>query len=276
MLRHLVRHRDPGDAARAAAGFVRSLVRDGDPYGCVPRILARERALGVRSSFQVAVARRHPKDVNYRIDSDAVRDYLLAVRDAGFELCLHGSYRSTETRHWYVEEAELFARRLTRPIGSRQHYLSFDYDMLFLAQEQAGIRYDMSMGFPDATGSRSGFSYPYFPYCLERDRPYQVLEVGLFLMDATLRGYLRLRARAAGERIAQVLDDLQRKSGCASVVWHPIVFGGARDPGYDTLFWDMVQRIRDTGGMAADGATVNGLWRARASRYASFPFAMTG
>jgi hypothetical protein len=269
-LRHLLRERNPADAMRAMAGLANACLAGRDPYGCVPEIIERERALGVRSSFQIAVGHRHPNDVNYRIEDDRVRDYLRSVTDAGFDLCLHGSVRSTENRDWYVEEAALLERRLGRPRGSRQHFLSFDYDALFSAQEKAGIQYDMSMGFPDQIGPRAGFSHPYFPYCIEQDRPYDVLQISLFLMDVTLRHYLGLKPPDAWQAIERTLDQLSRVSGCASAVWHPIVFGGARDPGYDELYWRMVSRVRETAGLATDGRTVNAHVRRRARAYASF------
>ncbi len=270
VLRHLLRHLDPADALRVAAGWMRAWAAGRDPYGCVPSIIAQEQHMGVRASFTVAVGHRDPHDVNYHVEDDRVRDYLRVIADSGFDLCLHGSYRSTENPQWYIEEAALLSQRLARPVGSRQHFLAFDYDTLFQAQEQAGIEYDMSIGFPDHPGPRAGFSYPYFPYHLREDRPYKVLEIGLFLMDATLRGYMRLKGAAAWRVIEQCLDDLRRKRGCASVVWHPIVFGGARDPGYDRLFWDMVERVGGTGGTATDGRTINQFWRERAAGYASF------
>jgi hypothetical protein len=270
VLRHLVRQRDPTDALRAATGLALALIHGRDPYGCVPEIIEREKELGVHASFQVAVAQRHPNDVNYRIEDDRVRDYLRTIPDAGFDLCLHGSYRSTENPAWYVEEVALLAQRLGRPLGSRQHFLSFDYNTLFTAQEQAGIQYDMSMGFPDRTGPRAGFSYPYFPYCLKEDRPYDVLQLNLFLMDVTLRSYLGLKGLRAWEVIKATLDDLRRKRGCISTVWHPIVFGGARDPGYDHLFWEIVNYTRETGGLATDGRTINDFWRHHAKNYSSF------
>jgi hypothetical protein len=273
VLRHAVRQHDPVDAWRAAYGWFAAVIGGRDPYGCVPEIIARERALGLRSSFQVAVGHRHPNDVNYRIEDDRVRDYLRAITDAGFDLCLHGSYRSTENLRWYVEEAELLGKRLARPLGSRQHFLSFDYDALFAAQEVAGIRYDMSMGYPDQPGPRAGFSYPYFPYNVREDRPYRVLQISLFLMDVTLRTYLGLRPEAARPVIDACLASLRDKRGCASVVWHPIVFGGARDPGYDSLYYEMAERVGAMGGLATDGRTVDEFWRARACEYASFDFA---
>jgi hypothetical protein len=270
VFRHLWRQRDPADAVRAAAGLARAIVQGRDPYGCVPAIIEREKHLGVRASFQVAVGHRHPNDVNYRIEDDKVRDYLRAIPDAGFDLCLHGSYRSTEHWDWYVEEVDLLAQRLCRPLGSRQHFLSFNYDALFLVQEQVGIQYDMSMGFPDRIGPRAGFSYPYFPYCLGEDRPYDVLEISLFLMDVTLRSYMNLKGREAWKAMELALEDVRSKGGCVSVVWHPIVFGGARDPGYDRLFWDMVNHVIETGGVATDGRAINSFWRGLAGRYSSF------
>jgi hypothetical protein len=188
----------------------------------------------------------------------------------GFDLCLHGSYRSTENPAWYAEEVEILAQRLGRPIGSRQHFLSFEYDALFGAQERAGIKYDMSMGYPDQIGPRAGFSYPYFPYCLGADRPYDVLQVSLFLMDVTLRGYMGLKGARAWAAIEAQLEDLRRKGGCASIVWHPIVFGGARDPGFDDLYWRLVEYVQRSGGVATDGRTINAFWRERARQYPSF------
>jgi len=254
----------------AMRGWSRAVLAGRDPYGCIPEIIERERDRGLRASFQVAVGHRHPNDVNYRIEDDDVRDYLRAIPEAGFDLCLHGSYRSTERAEWYVEEVALLTARLGKPVGSRQHFLSFDYETLFRAQEQAGIQYDMSMGYPDQPGPRAGFSYPYFPYSIVDDRPYDVVQLSLFLMDVTLRSYLGLKGEQAWEAIEQTLDDLRRKRGCASAVWHPIVFGGARDPGFDELFWRLTDRVREGGGIATDGATINAFWRDRASRYPSF------
>lgn len=271
-LRHLIRERAPMEALRAMAGLAKAVALRRDPYGCVPELIERERTLGVRASFQVAVARRHPLDVNYDIENERIRSYLQAIRIADFDLCLHGSYRSTENPAWYVEEVNRLRRRLGTPRGSRQHFLSFDYDALFRAQEMAGIEYDMSMGFPDRTGPRAGFSYPYFPYCLDEGRPYNVVQVGLLMMDVTLRSYMRLNAKQAWKSIGKQLEALAKIGGCGSVVWHPIVFGGARDPGYGDLFWRMVDRVKQTNGLATDGARINDYWRSQAREYESFAF----
>lgn len=265
--RHLVKERAPLEAVRAMSGLLSALVSGRDAYGCVPEIIERERKKCVRSSFQVAVARPHPLDVNYDASIDRTRTYLSSILAAGFDLCLHGSYTSTSSEDAYVEEVRVLTNLFEAPRGSRQHFLAFDYDTLFRAQERSGIEFDMSVGFPDRTGSRVGFSFPYFPYNLAEDRVYDVVEIGLHLMDATLRGYMKLRARDAWVEIARQIDILACRGGGASVVWHPIVFGDARDPGYADLYWRMVDHVREAGGLATDGRRINDYWRDRASAY---------
>ena len=270
LARHLIRERSPMEAIRAGVGLSKAMLLGRDPYGCLPEMIAREKALDVQASYQVAVGHRHPVDVNYRIENDRIRDYLRVITDKQFELCLHGSYRSTENTDWYAEEVELLSERLKRPVGSRQHFLSFDYDALFGIQEKSGIQFDMSMGFPDRSGPRAGFSFPYFPWNIEQDRPYNVLEISLFLMDVTLRSYMHLRSDDAWAAITETLDGLRDKRGGVSVVWHPIVFGNARDPGYGDLFWQLVEHVKSTDGLATDGRTINNYWRQRAAGYPSF------
>lgn len=270
LARHLLRERKPMDAVRAGIGLARAVVSGRDPYGCLPEMIAREKALDVQASYQVAVGHRHPVDVNYHIENDRIRDYLRVITDNDFELCLHGSYRSTENTKWYAEEVELLSERLERPIGSRQHFLSFDYDAMFDIQERTGIQFDMSMGYPDRIGARAGFSFPYFPWNFAEERPYNVLEISLFLMDVTLRSYMHLRAEDAWGAICDSLESLRKKRGGVSVVWHPIVFGDARDPGYGDLFWRLIDRVRSTNGLATDGRSVNDFWRQKALNYPSF------
>jgi hypothetical protein len=47
---------------------------------------------------------------------------------------------------------------------------------------------------------------------------------------------MALSNQQAREEVDVTLERLRRKGGCASVVWHPIVFGGTRDPGIDDVF----------------------------------------
>ena len=115
-----------------ASGSQTALLHGRDPYGCVPEIIAQEQPRGVRSSFQVAVARRHPADVNYDIRDDRTRDYLRAITDARLRPVPARQLSLDRTSGVVCRGGRRCSReRLARPLGSRQHFLSFDYDALF-------------------------------------------------------------------------------------------------------------------------------------------------
>jgi hypothetical protein len=270
LARHLLRQRDLGAGACGLGAFLTGQIRGRDVFCPLDEIMRRERAMGVSSSFQVAVARSHPSDVNYDVRDPRVLDRLRSIVDAGFDLAIHGSLASNSSLEAYAGEVKILAEQLGPPLGSRQHFLSFDPDVLVLAQERSGIEYDMSLGFPDHTGSRAGFSFPFYPFCVAEDRHYDVVQIGLVIMDVTLRTYMALSNQQAREEVDVTLEGLRRRGGCASVVWHPIVFGGARDPGMDDVFWHLVERVLETGGLATDGATINNYWRSRGHAYESF------
>ena len=65
--RHLVRQRSLTDAIHAGVGLSKAMIAGRDPYGCLPEMISKEKALDVKASYQVAVGHHHPVDVNYYI-----------------------------------------------------------------------------------------------------------------------------------------------------------------------------------------------------------------
>jgi len=268
--RHAVRHRSPGDAVRSGSQFAYSLLRLRNPYRAIPRMLEREEELGIGASYQVQSTPTHGVDVKYRIDDPEIREYLSQIPRRGFDLCLHGSYTSAFDEQRFSQEVDNFANAFGRPLGNRQHYLSFDYHSLYRTIERTGIQFDMSLGYPDMIGFRSAFSFAFFPYDRSSERPFDVLEIPLFAMDVTLRTYMGLQLRAAWKRTEPLLEQISAAGGAGSICWHPIIFGGARDPGYDTLFWMIVERAKELGGYVVAASDINSHIRQISSKYSSF------
>ena len=79
--------------------------------------------------------------------------------------------------------------------------------------DQLGFAYDSSQGYADGPGMRAGLSLPYRPYDLAADRPLDMLELPLVVMDATLAEdrYLGLEADAGLDRAVAVLERAARR-----------------------------------------------------------------
>src|SRR5205085_9670032 len=117
------------------------------------------------------------------------------------------------------------------------------------------FHYDTSLGFPDAVGFRAGIAHPFRPWDLELDRPADLVEVPLAVMDATLAEdrYEGLSASDAKPRILAALDWAAEHGGGFSLLWHPERFDAPTARGWDRLYFDVIDAVRERGGVGVTG-----------------------
>jgi len=253
LARQTIARRRLGDAVRVLAHYGRVLPR-GTPYFELPAIAKREEEQGVRSSFQVTVARHHRVDPAYDIRHRFISETLQRLQVAHWEICLHGSYTASRTPGRLQEERAVLEQVLGTPItGHRQHYLHFHPAQLFAEVEHAGFSYDLSVGYNDRSGPRAGTCFPYRPYALEHGRPYALWEIPFVLMDTTLATIYRLSSQEAWEHARTVLD---RQRGCVAVIWHQEQLGGLLDPGFDEVYYRVVAWALEAGMRLVPGAAL--------------------
>ena len=72
----------------------------------------------------------------------------------------------------------------------------------------SGFAYDSSLGFGGAPGFRAGIAHPFRPWDFEHDRPLDLVEIPLAVMDVTLAEprYLGLSVKEAERRLLALLD----------------------------------------------------------------------
>lgn len=120
--------------------------------------------------------------------------------------------------------------------GFRVRYLNMNYQKLFNNLETAKIKYDSSMGFYDKTGYAAGISYPFRPYNLEEDRPFNVLEIPSVISDRTLHINFRSNAKKAEQYLQDIFSRSANFKSHVSLSWHNHVFDKIDFPGWGKLY----------------------------------------
>jgi hypothetical protein len=244
LARQIVIRRRPGDALAVLSAYARALMQS-RPYCNFGKVVAGERVRGGRSSFQFVARRDHENDPAYDLDRPWLIETLRFLREEDFEICLHGSYRTGDDPSRLAEEkAELERRSGQKIVGHRQHYLHFHPPYFFLGIEDAGLRYDMSVGYNDKAGPRAGTCFPYRPYDLRRGRPFSFWEFPLILMDTTLATGYCLSPEQAALAAREELQGAVEAGGCVSLIWHQEQMGGLLDPGFDRVYWNLLDDLR--------------------------------
>jgi hypothetical protein len=216
-------------------------LRQTDPNWAWERIVAGERERGATSTFFVLGANRHRLDAQAPDVYERLRPRLLdELRGLGAEIAVHGSYLAADDASLLADEA----RALGRPEGQRYHFLRLDPHRNLAPLADLGFRYDSSLGYAEALGFRAGIARPFRPWDVARDRPLELVEIPLAVMDATLDRYLRLTAREAERRVVELLDRAAEDGAAFALLWHPDRYEGA----WGRLYFRILDAVRARGG----------------------------
>ena len=195
---------------RGLAELPRHRARGTDPNWCFERIAEIERSHDAFSTYFVLAGHHHPADGAAPAVYERVRPAIVTqVTAQGDELGLHPSYTASEDLSLIAEERARLEGLAGGPVrGVRFHYLRHDAHATLPELDRLGFAYDSSQGYADGPGMRAGLSHPYRPYHLAADRPLDMLELPLVVMDATLAEdrYLGLGADAGLDRAIAVLE----------------------------------------------------------------------
>jgi hypothetical protein len=260
-LKQNVRHARLGPVVRETTGLATvplHRLRGTDPNWRFEQILAEERRRGATgSSFYVIASHHDPHDGAAAEAYSRLRPRLVeTLLEAGGEVGLHGSYTAADDPVRLAAEKQKL-EALAGPItGHRYHYLRVDPHRNLAPLADVGLRYDTTLGFPDALGFRAGIARPFRPWDFEREEPLDLIEVPLAAMDATLaeERYLGLAAKRAEPQLMQLLDRAAEFGGAFAVLWHPDRFDPATSGGWDRLYSRLLAGAQERGGSCVPAA----------------------
>ena len=161
------------------------------------------------------------------------------------------------------DRADLSGRAGRSVAGIRYHYLRALYHETLPLLEQAGFAYDTTLAFAEHEGFRCGCSFPFRPYSLAEERPLDLVELPLAVMDGTLQEphYRGLAAADAELAAASVLARALRSGGAVSLLWHNNRFDKRVSRGYDKVYWRLLDQTLAHGGWCAGAADVVARWK---------------
>lgn len=224
-------------------------------YWQIDDITALEDELGVRSAFYI-LNEPHilekdlrtwlcPRDWaehfgRYDVRDSKIVEALCRLVDGGWEVGLHGSYRSCDDVDRLGEEKALLEELIDTPVsGGRQHHLNLDVLETWRHHADIGLRYDTSLG----SNETFGFQYGYQPL-----RPFddEFVVFPLTLMEQTLPNP-ETRFDEAWADCLGLLEEAAANGAVMTVLWHPRLFSESDFPGYRGLYRRLIERALEMG-----------------------------
>jgi len=267
-----LRHRNLPKARFEVGAMAHAVTRDiptgEDPYWTFPQVLRREDDLGVSSTFFLLASHAAVIDgVQPRVYQRRLPRLLRLLRDARREVGLHGNDRDRLDGAALADDRRSLAERAQVPVdGMRYHYLRCLYHETLPLLDAAAFAYDSSLAFAEREGFRCGVSFPFHPYDLKRDRPLDLVELPLAVMDSTLqeKKYRGLDAAGALPAARATLEKVRDGGGGTALLWHLNRFHRYVGLGYGDVYWQLLDWARAEGGTLLPAGELVRRWRARA------------
>jgi len=190
-----------------------------NPWWNFREIMELEAKYNAKSSFYFLALHPGEKDFNYKIED--LEEELRFISDNGWEVGLHGGYKSYNSFEDIMEKKHRLEKVLGKQvIGYRNHYLKFKVPDTWELLSKAGFKYDATFGYSDCAGFRNGMCHPFRPYNLNTEKEIDILELPLIIMDKTLLNFMHLDVKKAWELVKSLIDKVEQYNGVVTILWH--------------------------------------------------------
>ena len=176
---------------------------------------------------------------------------------------LHASMEAAYNLDILKNEIEIFNKSGIKVKGVRFHYLGFNYQTTFRNLEYLGITFDSTLGFWENIGFRAGISFPFYPYNLQENRPFRVLEIPLIVMDMTMfsKKSMNLSPNTAKKKLRNLIDNTRKSNGHISILFHNTMFDPVDYPGWSNVFWDTLKYAKRKKGWLCSPNQLFNYWK---------------
>lgn len=229
----VVKRLDPvGAARRLRDGYL-----SGEPWGTARAIMARSERLGAVSHFYFMGPSRDPMDSPYasRLPS-LLRRVADEIAMRGHVVGYHPCFATADDANEWRRQRDGLEAVLGRPVREgRQHVLRYRAEITPDIWSDAGMTLDLTLGWPEVTGFRSGTCRRHAAYSLRRRRTLPLEQVSTAIMDFGLFGgkYRDLSVDGALADCRAAIEACRAFGGSLTVLFHT----GQRHPPV-TSFYD--------------------------------------
>ena len=185
------------------------------------------------------------KNADYDVLSPGIKKVIQDLGENGNEIGVHGSFGT----HTVLELMKQDIARITgkQVTGNRFHFLMFDVNKTVSVLENAGLKYDTSLGFAEHIGFRRGTCLPFYLYNFEKNDISTVLEIPLIAMDASLlfNKYMGLSLKESVPAVVALIEEVKKFNGVFTILWHNTSFSDYKYTGWCEVYEQIISYCKD-------------------------------
>jgi hypothetical protein len=218
--------------------------KDRDPYWNFEFLLNLEKKFRFRSTWFFLHKDMPHKDGYYTFDDPRIKNLIGTITSLDNETAFHNSLGSVENFQKIKSFLGNLQENCTHPIyGVRQHWLKLNVPSTLVLFNNAGFRYDSSLGYAKHEGFRSSYCFPHKIFDHQNDVMLNLWEIPLIAMDSTLFDYRKYSYIEAINSIKSLKEEVKRFGGIFSLLWHNSYFDEVKFLGITSFYSDILSEL---------------------------------
>lgn len=230
-------------------GALRTAAVRGDPFRrSVDAMIDAETLAGFGATWFFKAGAHGRFDVEYPVEKGWIRKIIDHLEIGGFEIGLHSSYFASDHEGYLDEEQRRLQGVVTGSLHSvRSHYLRWFVERTPRMYADAGFVIDSSLGFAEREGFRNATTVPFRIFDVAGNRPLDIWEMPVAVMDTTLYGYRNLDLEAGITATRDLLETTREFGGVLVILWHNIMLDPLGDeriaPHFETVLENLDPKL---------------------------------
>lgn len=208
---------------KSTINFFKSITKpELDPYiTSIHQIIESSKKYNLKSEFYFMSTIASEYNNGYLISESSLKSIFSSIKENRMLIGIHGGYNTYNNASVFSKEKLGIEQSTNVSVEyNRQHFLRFDVNTTFDVLVENKIKYDSSLGYAEAEGFRCGTCHPYNPYNFKLDKPFEIIERPLIVMDVTLTSYRNYSDAEALASMHRLYERCKSVNGEFIVLWH--------------------------------------------------------
>lgn len=192
-----------------------------DPFDTYDELMSLSEENNLQSQFFFLTGFIPKREPSYNLNSGFGQKLLKKIQERNHLIGLHGGFSSGRNKELFLNQLNLLEKHTgSKPVLNRQHFLQFNAPQTWQIAEECGIKKDLSLGYSENEGFRTGTCFPYPVYDFINRKKLSIYEQPLIAMDTTLILQKKLSPDDCFNRLSELARTVKRYNGEFILLWH--------------------------------------------------------
>ncbi len=159
-------------------------------------------------------------DPKYNLKNKRVKKVIENIKSRGHNIGVHPSYDTFDDKVMFLREKNDLEDISGKIEYGRQHFLRFDNPVTWQIWEDAGMKWDSTLGYPDKNGFRCGVCYEYSVFDILERKKLNLKEKPLIIMDTVYVSYDKKSDKEIEDELMLLLNQTNKYNGELVILLH--------------------------------------------------------